>query len=1169
MSNLTPTRTRTARAADGALRLQTRLRWEQIVQSERPASIKLALLATFTINPLVPYLGVALDEQGIAADIWIGPYHQILAQCLHQDSETAQYGPDILVIFPRLEELWGGQPLPLTDDPGAYLANVTELAAATLAAARRYAATLVFVLPAIPEARPLGVGDAGTIRGVFACATAAREALRQHLAGQPDVLLLDAEAIVRTVGSTQAYNQRMQAVARIPFSEQVFWLIGQDLARLITLQRQPVPRVIAVDADNVLWGGNLATLGAAGVDLHEGGPGELYRQIQAFLLELRRTGIQIALCGNYVPDDLWAVLNRRDMRLKQEHLAGWQLGTQPLETALRQLAATLSVELHGLVLLTQNPDAASAVQSAAPEVASIVLPEDPAEWLTVIQGAGLLDQLPPVDQRPLTTDQQDLLADRPLLSLQDFLARLNLEVQLFPIEASQIEHVAHLTEHTSDFHLTGMPQSAADIADFLADDRAEGRVIEVRDRLGDYGIAGVVLFSIAAGVLDVAAFVLNCRVLGRNVEQIVLTQLAMIAQERGCSYVRLTYRRTARNRVAAEFVQAIVGGTLEQHADGFSMTVPVANLTTPATSDQLSSCAIEPQPATLLGSTLAPTNGKGVPGAAIELLTRRWQAMPAETRAELLTRIATDFRSGTRILEAVRHQRRRSRPDLADSFVPPRTALEGQLAEIWAQVLGVERVGVCDNFFHLGGHSILATQLVMQLYNVLGIELPVRIFFETPTIESMAQAIDIIRRTGDDSAFTADAPTYIKAEPILDATIVPGDTPPVMHTTDPRTIFLTGATGFLGAFLLAELLQRTRATILCLVRANGVDDGLARIRNNLAHYGLWQERFGSRVIPIMGDLGQPLLGLGESQFQALADDIDVIYHAGAITSFIYPYSTLKPANVLGTQEVLRLASRVRLKPVHFISTLYVFAPADRPADRPIREDDLPQHVDTMHIGYRQSKWVAEQLVLIARERGLPVVVYRPSRIAGHSVTGACQTNDFVWRMIRACIEVNSVMSYEMLMDMVPVDYVSQAVVEFSLRPDACGKVFHLVSARPPMLGDIIAWAHMYGYALQREPYPLWRSRLKEAAERSHQSAAYAMVPFLPEALTEAELTDLAFDQHNTIAGLTGSHVQCPTINSTLFQRYLDYFIESGFLPAPDGRWVAQPAISASSTRKMG
>lgn len=1143
---------RVAHTPDGPERLRIRLQWDQIRKSGRPAQLKVALLATFTVNPLAPYLGMALEQTTTHADLWIGQYNQIIPQCLSADSELMRYKPDLLVVWLRLEELWGAQPLPLTDAPATYAETAMEVADACLDAAQRCGATLVFVLPALPELRPLGVGDACSPIAVTATATTVREQLRRHLAGQPGVLLVDAEDIVRRVGSLRAYNHRTLAVARIPFSEEVFCLLGQRLAHLITLSQAP-SRLVAIDPDNVLWGGTIEGQGPKGVDLNEGGPGEIYRQVQAWLLELQRAGTRLTLCGSYAEADIWQAFARREMRLKQADVAGWQF--RPCVQAVRELAEDLNVDVDRFVVITANADVRAELEQTLPGAHCIVMPDDPAEWISVLPESGLLDLLPPSTQAPalpepaVRPDEQRGGGN----TLSNFLARLALDVRLYAVEPQQIEHIAHLTQHTSDFHLTGTQRSSDDITAFLSCNTAECFAIDVHDRLGDYGVAGTIFFQVEADILRVDTFLLNCRVLGRNVEYIVLSRLAAIARERGCTQVQLEYRRTARNAIAGEFVKAVAGGALQQELNGFSARLPIETLAAlTAHGTPISSCSLAPT------TTMPPERSQNTASPAAAFVTACWHKLGAERQASLLTTIATQYQNSQQILAAVRKRHCRARPHLKEDFVAPRTALEAQLVEVWAHVLGIERVGVRDNFFHLGGHSILATQLVIQLQQKIGVELPVRIFFETPTVESMAQAIEVIRRTGDDTAFVADAPTYIKAEATLDPTIVPDHARPAEYSSDPRAIFLTGATGFLGAFLLYELLRRTHATIYCLVRANDAEAGKARIRQNLEAYSLWDAASSARVIPVLGDLGQPLLGLAEERFLELADTIDVIYHAGANTSFIYPYSTLKATNVLGTQEVLRLASRIKLKPVHFTSTLYVFAPLDRPADRAIAEEDRPEHIDTLHIGYRQSKWVAEQLMLIARDRGLPVCIYRPGRIAGHSQTGACQTNDFVWRMIKACVEAGSVLTQDMLMDMAPVDYVTQAITHLSLQPTSLGKIFHLINARPPYLQQVVEWMRAYGYSIRQEAYDVWRGQLKAAAQRGRESAAYAMIPFLPETLAEDQLGDLPFDQHNALAGLADSAITCPRIDRRLFHTYLDYFIRNGFLEPPH-RLSAQPA----------
>jgi len=171
---------------------------------------------------------------------------------------------------------------------------------------------------------------------------------------------------------------------------------------------------------------------------------------------------------------------------------------------------------------------------------------------------------------------------------------------------------------------------------------------------------------------------------------------------------------------------------------------------------------------------------------------------------------------------------------------------------------------------------------------------------------------------------------------------------------DPGHALLTGATGLLGTFLLHDLLRQTASTVHCLVRAPDAATGMERLRQSLDAYALWDNDFGRRIVPVLGDLAQPLLGLNRRQFDELASRLDVIYHNGAFVNFIHPYKTLEAANVLGTQEVLRLASCGRIKTVHYVSTISVFDGAGRDGQRIIGEDECLDHGGQLHGDAGQS-----------------------------------------------------------------------------------------------------------------------------------------------------------------------------------------------------------------------
>jgi thioester reductase-like protein len=396
----------------------------------------------------------------------------------------------------------------------------------------------------------------------------------------------------------------------------------------------------------------------------------------------------------------------------------------------------------------------------------------------------------------------------------------------------------------------------------------------------------------------------------------------------------------------------------------------------------------------------------------------------------------------------------------------------------------------------------------------------------------------------------------LKAEAALDPEIRPTSTVSTQVAPRPERVLLNGATGFLGSFLLSELLRHTRAEIYCLVRAPNVAEGERRIRGSLEAYALWDEEHSPRIVPVAGDLSEPLLGLGAKRFEQLAAEIDVVYHNGASVNWVYPYEALKPANVLGTQEVLRLASRHRTKPVHFVSTLGVFPLVGRSDAGIVREDDDLDHGGSLYNGYTQTKWVAEKLVEIARARGLPVSVYRPSLVAGDSRTGAWNSDDFTCKMIKSWVGFGNAPAVNTEMNLVPVDYVSQAIVRLSLQEGSLGKRFHLANSHTVKVDDLVSWIEAFGYPLKRIPYDRWRTELLNPVKGLREDAMYSVIPLLSmsAAIEGPEMVQAIpeFDSHNTTAALASTGISCPPVDAGTFENYLVYLVRSGFLASPTG-----------------
>jgi amino acid adenylation domain-containing protein/thioester reductase-like protein len=489
------------------------------------------------------------------------------------------------------------------------------------------------------------------------------------------------------------------------------------------------------------------------------------------------------------------------------------------------------------------------------------------------------------------------------------------------------------------------------------------------------------------------------------------------------------------------------------------------------------------------------------------------------------------------------------------------TPVQAGMSHLWSRMLTAGRVGLDDDFFALGGNSLLAAEMLAHVRVMFGIgpgyvRPLTRRLLRDPTLRGFSQATQDAR-AGRLTVRGADARVNFAAETRLtDPVHLDGSPPPDWKR--PREILLTGATGFLGPYLLRELLAATTARVHCLVRADSAPDARRRIEQAAERYAL-DGLTTDRIVPLPGDLAEPNLGLDPGTFSELARTVDVIHHAGATVNFVYPYQDLRAANVTGTRELIRLAGLYRGIPVHYVSTTTVLAGFGAMGVHEVTEDTPLAYADHLCMGYIETKFVAEELLRNASRAGLPVAIYRPLDIVGDQRTGAWNTATEMCALIRFITDKGVAPDIDLPLDFVPVDVCAAAIGYIASHAEATGRTYHLASPKYALLGSLVDRLRQHGYAIKTIPYHEWVDELlKNAAE----DPGHPMTPFVPLFVDHCEEPGLtvaemylehifpAYTRSHAEAALRGSGVVLPPVDDKLLDLNIGRLITTGYLKSP-------------------
>jgi amino acid adenylation domain-containing protein/thioester reductase-like protein len=477
---------------------------------------------------------------------------------------------------------------------------------------------------------------------------------------------------------------------------------------------------------------------------------------------------------------------------------------------------------------------------------------------------------------------------------------------------------------------------------------------------------------------------------------------------------------------------------------------------------------------------------------------------------------------------------------LRKEYTPPATKTEEKLVEIWKELLKLEKISTDDSFFDLGGNSILTVRMLSAIKRSLGADVKLAQMFTNPTIKAIGACLD---GTGMTTGAVEDnlSRALHDATWELDAAI-----PKSGGTEVPSSVLLTGAPGFVGMYLLDELLALTEAQVYCLLR--GDDEEAIRARFvEAARFYRKEHLLGNKRIRLMKvDMEAERYGLGDEPISMLCETIDSIFHCGAIVHHLYDYGKLRKANVQSVMDLLKIAASGKRKSFTYISTLGVASIRDMEG-KTVEVDVSERPVSTN--GYTLSKWVAEKILARAAAKGLDVAIFRLGNVVGDSVHGICAPDkNHALLRIKGCLQMKAAPDWLRTTEMTPVDVLARSIVKLSL----VSKGLNIYNMNNPLeisWRDYIGCFRKYGFDLDLVPESLWREKYLAAVDE--KNALFAIKDFYSKDRKEAATVEWKpfsrWNSHEVRAKLEELGVRYPEDYDRCITTDVDYLIGSGFL----------------------
>jgi FkbH-like protein len=524
--------------------------------------LRVAILRSFTVEPLIPYLMVECALVGVALEVYLGDFGTYRQEILDAGSPLYDFEPDAVLLAVDGRELVpalvGDFLLRSTDEIGeAQAGALADLRSLAKAFRSRSSATLIVQTLVPPGRSPAGMAD----RRLRPGQREAFQALNRDIVRIADEIVgievFDLEAHAAMVGQSRWEDARFALLARAPIAADQLPGLARAYARMLALVANVRRKCVVVDLDDTLWGGVVGEDGWEGIRIGHDYPGSAFVAFQRGLLDLQQRGIVLAIASKNEPNDVKAAFERTEMLLRPDHFAAQRIGWQDKATSIREIADELGLGLDALVFIDDAQAERELVRQLLPDVLVPDWPTEPARFVDALHAIAGLDSLRITAEdrargafyRAETARAEARAASS---SLEDFYRSLRMTATIERARPSSFARIAQLTQKTNQFNVTLRRYSEAEISSLASSTTHEVCVFTLRDRFGDSGQVAVAIVGYEGAVARIDALLMSCRVLGRGLETFILSHLADTARARGATRLEGCFVEGPRNGQVAK-----------------------------------------------------------------------------------------------------------------------------------------------------------------------------------------------------------------------------------------------------------------------------------------------------------------------------------------------------------------------------------------------------------------------------------------------------------------------------------------------------------------------------------------------------------------------------------------------------------------------------------------